>query len=230
MAKVVFHENDFDYDDFVASMQQEAKLLDVVSGETARELLEASKGDANWDSFYRREDDPYKPRRYLSAEFPELLHGPSRLLRALEPLLPSGFIRFGLVQKITGSTNPLLFDVGCGYGSALIPLLRENPCLHAIACDLSPTAVAKLAAHPELSNRHVQTRPWDITQGLPPELSALGGGAHRKPVDLALLIFTLSAVDPALHVKVRGYFDKGRKFTDSWKAEALLCSSRFFVI
>ncbi len=104
------------YEEFKSGMALTTTLPACLDAAAAGEFIASSTGPA-WDLFYAREVDPYKPRRYLSAEFPELLSKPD---------------------------GALLFDVGCGYGSALLPLLRENPTLRAVACDLSPTAIDKL--------------------------------------------------------------------------------------
>mmetsp|Transcript_29215 Transcript_29215/g.58694 ORF Transcript_29215/g.58694 Transcript_29215/m.58694 type:complete len:412 (-) Transcript_29215:169-1404(-) len=207
---VLFHENDFDYDEFAKAAVGKANLP-IVNGEEAEEILEEASGSAGWEAFYQRETDPYKPRRYLSAEFPELLQGSTKALLKL----PRWFHKFPAVRAVTGCTSPLLFDVGCGYGSALVPLLLENPCLRAVACDLSSTAIDALQEqNPECQPPRVRSRPWDITHGLPPELAASdddGRTGSLRPsnssmvaerADLALLVFTLSAVDPKLHVQV----------------------------
>lgn len=74
--------------------------------------------------------------------------------------------------------------------------------MRAVACDLSETAVrllkASLAGTPHA--HRVRARAWDITRGPPPELlpppAAEEGGSARavETADLALLVFTLSAV------------------------------------
>jgi methyltransferase-like protein 6 len=186
---VHFHENDFDYDEFVARVRGDVTLPPLMGPTEATALLQRATKTPRWDDFYRREPDPYKPRRYLSAEFPELLQSPYWISR---------WIRSTWQQNIfarSGALSPLLFDVGCGYGSALIPLLRENPCLRAVACDLSPFAIEKLASLNEFKER-IRSRAWDITTGLPPEM------LNSDKADFALLIFTLSAINPALHVQV----------------------------
>jgi SAM-dependent methyltransferase len=206
---VLFHENDFDYDKFAKEAEVKASLP-VLDDKEASQIIDDAAGSQGWEAFYQRETDPYKPRRYLSAEFPELLQGPTpAFLR-----LPRYFQGIPAVRAVTGCTSPLLFDVGCGYGSALVPLLLENPCLRAVACDLSATAVAKMREHPECQPPRVRSRDWDITHGLPPELrkdEEEDGRAGSEKADLALLVFTLSAVDPKLHVRVLSDLRKSLK-------------------
>ena len=198
---VKFHENDFSYVEFVEELSKEGEVLPpLLDGTAAARVLASATGGTNWDSFYKRESDPYKPRRYLSAEFPELLVGlPSPAFLALPTWVQRSGAAGVLRTALGCPPPPLLFDVGCGYGSALVPLLKENPSLRAVACDLSPTAVAQLRAGLDTFDAaRVRCRPWDITHGLPPEFAA----AESERADVAILVFTLSAVDPAAHVRV----------------------------
>jgi len=93
---------------------------------------------------------------------------------------------------------------------------QENKHLRAVACDLSATAIGllktSLKSAPSFETR-VRARAWDITQGPPSELlppSSLctttengsnetaaensGNSTAAETADLALLVFTLSAV------------------------------------
>ena len=138
---VHFHDNDFDYDEFVSNLIDGDKILlpECLNTEEAKQILDDRDQHKVWDLFYQREKDPYKPRRYLSAEFTELSNTRSPIL---------------------------LFDVGCGYGSALLPLLKENTSLRAVACDLSETAVNILVKKLSQSDKkRVKACSWDITKG-----------------------------------------------------------------
>lgn len=98
-------------------------LAPLLDAEEAEEVLTlATKDGIAWDNFYKREVNPYKPRRYLSTEFPYLLSGQSSVFK----LLPDCLKNIKLIQYITRCHKTFLFDVGCGYGSALIPLLQVN--------------------------------------------------------------------------------------------------------
>ena len=210
-AALNFHKNDFDYEEFASKAALASSPPSPSSREAFAEAA-AARADSSddavaWDAFYSREAqaDPYRPRRYLIAEFPELL-SPSR------PIPPPWLLPlFQLLPPWLPPAPPLLFDIGCGYGSALMPLLRANSRLCAVAVDLSPTAVARLsenlrdrALFSPSDRRRVRARPWDITKGLPPPFSEDGARSDgkREFADLALLIFTLSAVAPTEHVAV----------------------------
>jgi hypothetical protein len=134
---VLFHANDFDYDEFVAAQEDgpTSNLPAMMPTAEAEALLAQAAGDANWDAFYQRETDPYKPRRYLTAEFPELLQTEvadtvpksCTAQSSLPQWLPKWLRGFGNEARTHEQSNtraPLLLDVGCGYGSALLPLLK----------------------------------------------------------------------------------------------------------
>ncbi|OEH76203.1 hypothetical protein cyc_00106 [Cyclospora cayetanensis] len=91
----------------------------------AAQLLENSV--RHWDLFYKHNTDHFfKDRAWLGKELPEL----SQACMATEE---KGAHEF-----------PLLIDVGCGVGNSLIPILLENPRMHAVAFDCSPRAVGML--------------------------------------------------------------------------------------
>ena len=82
-AALNFHKNDFDYEEFASKAALASSPPSPSSreafAEAAAARADSSDDAAAWDAFYSREAqaDPYRPRRYLIAEFPELL-SPSR--------------------------------------------------------------------------------------------------------------------------------------------------------
>ncbi|KAL8444993.1 hypothetical protein Emed_005962 [Eimeria media] len=81
----------------------------------------------HWDLFYKRNTDHFfKDRAWLGKELPEIA-------AACRETEESG-----------EREDPLLIDVGCGVGNALVPLLLANPRLQGTAFDCSPRAVAIL--------------------------------------------------------------------------------------
>mmetsp|Transcript_37060 Transcript_37060/g.47891 ORF Transcript_37060/g.47891 Transcript_37060/m.47891 type:complete len:376 (-) Transcript_37060:132-1259(-) len=211
--KVNFHENDFNYEDFIENIKKEKdKLAPMLDDKEASQVLEnATKDGVAWNNFYKRETNPYKPRRYLSVEFPQLLAGQSFLFK----LLPRWLQRYKCVQYLTFCKDKFLFDVGSGYGSALFPLMRANPCLSVLACDLSENAISQLIANPLFDSNRVKAHPWDITKGMPPLVDK--SSMKHGQVDLVILVFTLSAIDPKLHVEVL------RNLGDSLSLDGVIC-------
>jgi len=87
-----------------------------------------------WNDFYVRNTDHfYKDRHYLHIVFPEL-----------DPAIPWQFNACDDADH-----TPLrLFEVGCGVGNAIIPLLEMHSRLHVHAVDFAKSAVAILRSHP----------------------------------------------------------------------------------
>ena len=219
---VNFHANDFDYHEFAAEAAQssEAQRPVLPDAERVAALLDRSRAADSWDDFYAREGDPYKPRRYLTIEFPELLAGGPRLAAADAAATSAAAVAVadgedgedGKGSSTAGSAPapfahglrstlarwcglvhcPLLFDVGSGYGSALFPLLRQNPYLRSFAIDLSKNAIGQMQAHDEYDVHRCCSRAWDITCGLPP-----GEPARVRPPSSARLR-PLAALRPPL--------------------------------
>ncbi|CDJ63746.1 hypothetical protein, conserved [Eimeria necatrix] len=80
-----------------------------------------------WDLFYKRNTDHFfKDRAWLAKELPEIAAACTA------------------AEKSGAEEHPLLVDVGCGVGNALIPILTANPRLHGVAFDCSPRAVSIL--------------------------------------------------------------------------------------
>ncbi|KAL8270178.1 hypothetical protein Esti_005905 [Eimeria stiedai] len=96
----------------------------------------------HWDLFYKRNTDHFfKDRAWLSKELPEIAAACRE------------------AKEAGAREAPLLIDVGCGVGNALVPILLANPRLQGAAFDCSPRAVAILrerwaAASIEEKNDH----------------------------------------------------------------------------
>lgn len=167
------------------------------------------KADARtyWDHFYREKTiNFFKDRHYLREEFaelmpPEVLDDPHRWVDELEcdkdpPQTPQS-----LELAMKGHT--VLLELGCAVGNGVLPLLRANHELFAIACDLSPVAVSFLKQKPEYNCGRCLAFPSDIARGAneqpTSEHVALEVMVPPASVDFTTLLFVLSAIDPALH-------------------------------
>lgn len=95
----------------------------------------------HWDLFYKRNEDRFfKDRHWTTREFEELL-------------------------GLGDDNKKILFEVGCGVGNLIYPLLEDNINFEMIyACDLSPRAVefVKVGTKYTLSLIFLST-PKDIT-------------------------------------------------------------------
>jgi methyltransferase-like protein 6 len=94
-------------------------------------------------------------------------------------------------------------QVGCGVGNTALPLLDLNPRCRVLACDFAPSAVRILLAHPACQ---------PSAGGAPPRLDAFVADVAAAPlvtrvpacsVDVATLVFVLSAMTPHAMAAVR---------------------------
>ncbi|KAG9399230.1 Methyltransferase-like protein 6 [Aphanomyces cochlioides] len=160
-----FHANDFDWNDLAAKCRAQLEEKDQTVVSVSEDEL-GTLAQSNWDVFHAKNNGKvYKPRNYLSKEFPELR-----------------------------SANTVL-EVGCGYGSAIFPLLAECPSMFAHVCDFSPHAIDILKANPLYDatrcNAYVCDLVLDDTVGLP-----------ENSVDVVLMVFVLSAIPPTSFANV----------------------------
>lgn len=83
-----------------------------------------------------------------------------------------------------------LLELGCGYGSAVFPILDECPKVRAQVCDFSAHAIGVLQQNPRFDSRRCRAFVCDIA------LEELNGVAPGS-IDIVLLVFVLSALPPA---------------------------------
>ncbi|RZF40777.1 hypothetical protein LSTR_LSTR011294 [Laodelphax striatellus] len=126
----------------------------------------------HWDLFYRRNETRFfKDRHWTTREFVELTECGSK-----------------------GKT--VLFEVGCGVGNLMYPLLEDGLNLFVYACDLSPRAVEFVKNHNQYSEERVSAFQADITG------DDLTSNVPKESVDIVSLIFVLSAIHPDKHAAV----------------------------
>ncbi|KAI9990324.1 hypothetical protein PInf_021134 [Phytophthora infestans] len=167
--EVQLHSCDFEWEDLARECQVHTEEGDeVIEDDTKGGLLEtkqlAKEAKYKWDVFHQRNNGKvYKPRNYLVKEFPELYSPEHAELEVLE--------------------------LGCGYGSAIFPILAECPNIHAQVCDFSAHAIDILQHNPEYDATRCRTFVCDIAQ------EELTGVAYES-IDIVLMVFVLSALPP----------------------------------
>lgn len=87
--------------------------------------------------------------------------------------------------------NIHVVEIGCGYGSSLIPVLRANPSARVTACDVSATAVRLFQQHAADIGASGRVHAF-VQDGTDAGIVSV----HGMQADVALLVFTLSAVEP----------------------------------
>ena len=133
----------------------------------------------NWEEFYKtHRTNFFKDRHYMDEEFPEL-----RAIRA-------------------DNRPATLLEAGCGVGNSVFPLLAAVPTLNIYCCDFSPTAVRLVGTSASCDEKRCCPFVCDLssTEGgqILQEniLSKHTLDKHGKGVDLAMMMFCLSAIHP----------------------------------
>ncbi|VEN54076.1 unnamed protein product [Callosobruchus maculatus] len=113
----------------------------------------------NWDLFYKRNETRFfKDRHWTMREFQELLN-----------------------HHVDGQTSQrTLFEIGCGVGNFIFPLIEEKLNFHVVACDLSPL----------YSSNCIHVFQCDITT------EDVFDEVKPNSIDIGTLIFVLSAIHP----------------------------------
>jgi SAM-dependent methyltransferase len=167
--EVNFHPNDFEWSILLpmAATVNRSPLHDVST-------LSADKKEAAWSKHYVDRGIHFFPlKAYLFVEFPIL---DSRLYA--DPL-----------------DQIVLWDCGCGYGSATIPLMRRNPTWRFIATDSCQQAITMLQNALSESNVSCPLDCAVLDAASPGSASSILSPLTRsRPVDITLLVFVLSAM------------------------------------
>lgn len=123
-----------------------------------------SHAECDWEDFHAQHSLGrfFKEKRYLPIEFPQLR-----------------------------DPNITIGEIGCGCGSALIPVLRDNPTATAVACDVSATAISVFqdSAMPGagIDAGRVRLSVDDFPNTTP---------FDDQSLDVVMIIFTMSAFHP----------------------------------
>ena len=159
-----YHDNDFVWETLCAAGQEAIRRQQLEASTARPGVDETPPASHDWEEFHAQHSLGrfFKEKRYLPIEFPQL--------------------------RTPGVT---IGEVGCGCGSALIPVLRDNPTATAVACDVSGTAIQVFrdAAMPGagINSRRIRLSVNDFPNSSPFEDGSL---------DMAMIIFTLSAFHP----------------------------------
>lgn len=155
----------------------EKAALEIISNQTIHKMTEAEfekiEENANqyWNEFYNiHRDKFYKDRQWIFTEFPELLFNNC---------------------KTQNDEQKVIFEVGCGVGNTIFPILQRNEDLnlHVFCCDFSETAVSILKENETYGSR-CTAFVCDITKedwNLPFPVGS---------VDIVIMVYVLSSILP----------------------------------
>ncbi|KAL4657423.1 methyltransferase-like protein 6 isoform X2 [Arapaima gigas] len=133
-----------------------------------KQLKLEKEAQKNWDLFYKRNTvNFFKDRHWTTREFEELKS-----------------CRTSHSQKL------VLLEAGCGVGNCIFPLLEEDLNIFVYACDFSPRAVEFVKQNPLYCAERCKVFQCDLTK------DELQGSIPVESVDVAMLIFVLSAIHP----------------------------------
>jgi methyltransferase-like protein 6 len=119
----------------------------------------------NWDIFYKQNTTNFfKDRHWMTIEFPLLLKN---------------------------GTPRIIFEVGCGVGNALYPIIHTNPDFYkAHCCDFSKRAVDFVIANEQFDPERINAFVLDLTK------DDVLQHVEEQSVDIITCIFVLSAIPP----------------------------------
>ncbi|XP_076257819.1 tRNA N(3)-cytidine methyltransferase METTL6 [Rhynchophorus ferrugineus] len=142
--------------------QQNSRL---VSSHKASTLESGAK--KHWDLFYKRNETRFfKDRHWTTREFTELL------------------------SEEGNDAARVLFEVGCGVGNFIFPLIGDKLNFKVFACDLSPRAIDMVKANILYDAEKITAFQCDITT------ENVYQHVTKESVDIVTLIFVLSAIHP----------------------------------
>ncbi|XP_017481969.1 PREDICTED: methyltransferase-like protein 6 [Rhagoletis zephyria] len=138
----------------------------------------------HWDIFYKRNETHFfKDRRWTTREFEELLEGTQD--------------RNGQESFSDAKCPRHLFEVGCGVGNLIFPLIEEQKekysGIHSwfyYACDFSPRAIEFLRSNPLYDEHRMCAFQCDITT------KQMHAYISACSLDIVTMIFVLSAIHP----------------------------------
>ncbi len=127
-----------------------------------------SESKKHWDLFYKRNADRFfKDRHWTTREFEELTG-----------------------ESAGGESKRILFEVGCGAGNFVFPLLDDSQ-FFIYACDFSPRAVQLVKENPLYDEEKIKAFQCDITS-----TDQLAEGLGGDKPNVLSMVFVLSAIKP----------------------------------
>ncbi|KAL4719062.1 hypothetical protein ACJJTC_015401 [Scirpophaga incertulas] len=127
----------------------------------------------HWDIFYKRNETKFfKDRHWTTREFQEL-------------------INFDPEEKVA------FLELGCGVGNMVFPLLQEGfNNFYFYVCDFSPRAIEFVRSNPLYDDNKMKAFCADLTT------DELFENISKNSMDIASLIFVLSAIHPQMWTRV----------------------------
>ena len=180
----VFKHNAWDNVEWTEEQENEASA--IIEKQLEKRLPESEQASlltnpsSNWNKFYdKHENKFFKDRHWLFTEFPEL---------KCDALIDTDASDDA---KKTKSEPMRCFEIGCGVGNTIFPVLKVNQDKNFFmyGCDYSETAVDIVKSHRDYDSKRCHVFVHDITTT---------DGSLPVPddsLDLVVMIFVLSALE-----------------------------------
>ncbi|XP_073956284.1 methyltransferase-like protein isoform X3 [Choristoneura fumiferana] len=159
--------------------------------------------DKHWDAFYNiHQNRFFKDRHWLFTEFPELApdntSAPERVFPNAES--PNAMQveqhtdrNTETTQMQSNTTKRYIFEIGCGVGNTIFPILQysQDPNLFVYGCDFSSTAIDIMKENELYDTKRCEVFVLDATA------TEWTVPFPENSIDIIVLIFVLSAIEPA---------------------------------
>lgn len=135
-----------------------------------------SKPKKYWDIFYKNNrENFFKDRKWLQIEFPSI---------------------FACTTKDAGKKT--ILEIGCGAGNTMYPILEknENPELRVFGCDYSDVAVELVKNNENFERLHNSQNAYSSVWDLANEEGNIPEDLEEHSVDIAVMVFVFSALNP----------------------------------
>ncbi|CAH0715573.1 unnamed protein product, partial [Brenthis ino] len=151
--------------------------------------------DKHWDAFYDiHQNRFFKDRHWLFTEFPEL--APDNTSAPVR-VFPSSESNHGnneeSIKTVDFNNKRYIFEIGCGVGNTIFPILQysQDPNLFIYGCDFSSKAIDIMKQNELYDTKRCEVFVLDATS------SAWNVPFAENSLDIIVLIFVLSAIDPS---------------------------------
>ncbi|CAB3221924.1 unnamed protein product [Arctia plantaginis] len=195
-AEEVFQHNAWDNVDWdeeqekVAREKVELNSQIIFSDDQMKSLEDDA--DKHWDAFYDiHQNRFFKDRHWLFTEFPELAPDNTTAPVRVYPEGKNCTIKSNEL-KTKNETKRYIFEIGCGVGNTIFPILQysQDPNLFIYGCDFSSKAIDIIKQSELYDTKRCNVFVLDAT------LNDWNVPFQENSIDIIVLIFVLSAIDP----------------------------------
>lgn len=196
-AEEVFKHNAWDNVDWNEDQEKVAKEKvelnsQIIFTEDHLKSLE-DDADKHWDAFYDiHQNRFFKDRHWLFTEFPELAPDNTSAPVRVYPEAKNNHLQ-NEEPQYKSEIKRYIFEIGCGVGNTIFPILQysQDPNLFIYGCDFSSKAIDIMRESELYDTNRCNVFVLDAT------LNTWDVPFQENSIDIMVLIFVLSAIDPA---------------------------------